>query len=246
MNNYRLTISYDGTRYNGWQRLGNTENTIQGKIEGVLSLMLGKETLVTGCSRTDAGVHALMQTANFHTNRKLDEKEVLLYLEKYLPNDISVSEVQKTDMRFHSRHSAGDKTYLYKIWNMPYSSPFDRNYSMHVPLELDIRKMKNASMHFIGEHDFTAFTNAKSKKKSMVKNVKDISISRDSGFVLIRVKGDGFLHNMVRRMVGTLVEVGLGNVEPDEIKSILEKKERKAAGYVAKACGLFLEHVDYK
>lgn len=246
MNNYKIVIQYDGGRYKGWQRLGGTENTIQGKIESVLSEMVGQAIEIIGSSRTDAGVHALAQTANFKTDRDFTPAEVKKYLNRYLPQDISVTEVSLAPGNFHARYNALEKTYLYKIWNHEYPNPFMRKYSMHVEQKLDIAKMEAAAGYLTGEHDFTAFTNAKSKSKSMVRTVYSIEITEDDGFIDIRISGDGFLHNMVRRIVGTMIEVGLGKLDAGSIPAILESRERKAARYIAEACGLYLERIEFQ
>lgn len=245
MNNYKLTIQYDGGRYKGWQRLGNGENTIQGKIENVLSEMVGRKIEIIGSSRTDAGVHALAQIANFKINGNLTEFEIKNYLNRYLPQDISIVEVVLVPERFHARYNAKDKTYLYKIWNEEYTNPFMRKYSMHVEKKLNIAGMKKASQHFIGEHDFTAFSNAKSKKKSMVRKIYSIEIEENAGFIHIRVRGNGFLYNMVRKIVGTLIEVGLGEIDAENIPTILHSKERNQTGRMADADGLYLEKIDF-
>ncbi len=244
-NNYKLTIQYDGTRYKGWQRLGSRENTIQGKIEHVLSEMVGQPIEIVGCSRTDAGVHALAQIANFKTNQAFKEKEIKDYLNKYLPKDITVSDVRSVDERFHARYNAKDKTYVYKIWNEDYLNPFMRNYSMHVEKKLDLKAMQKASETFVGSHDFTTFSNAKSKKKSMVRDIYAIDIKDADGFIEIRIRGNGFLYNMVRKMVGVLIEVGLGRLEAKDIEVMLQTKERSQVNYMAFAGGLFLEKIDY-
>ncbi|MFF2455767.1 tRNA pseudouridine(38-40) synthase TruA [Peribacillus simplex] len=245
MNNYKLTIQYDGGRYKGWQRLGNSDDTIQGKIENVLTEMAGEKIEIIGCSRTDAGVHALAQIANFKIGENLTEAEIMNYLNRYLPRDISIVEVRLVPDRFHARYNAKDKTYLYKIWNEPYTNPFMRKYSMHVEKKLDITRMKKACQHFIGVHDFTAYSNAKSKKKSMVREIYSIDIEEDAGFIQITVRGDGFLYNMVRKIVGTLIEVGLGEIDAGNIPSILESKERIQTGPMAEAAGLYLVKVDF-
>jgi len=245
MNNYKLHIWYDGGRYRGWQRLGNSEETIQGKIEKVLSEMLGENVEIIGSSRTDAGVHALCQIANFKTEQDLQPSEVKNYLNRYLPNDISVIDVSLVQENFHSRYNAAAKTYLYKIWNREYPEPFMRKYSLHVPEKLDFGKMKAAAGHFIGKHDFTAFTNARSKSKSMVRTIYSIDIEEDNGFIYIRIRGNGFLHNMVRRITGTLIEAGLGKLEIQSIPGIIASKDRKYAGFVADACGLYLENIEF-
>ncbi|MGE7879907.1 tRNA pseudouridine(38-40) synthase TruA [Peribacillus muralis] len=245
MNNYKLTIQYDGGRYRGWQRLGDSDDTIQGKIENVLTEMAGEKIEITGCSRTDAGVHAFAQIANFKIDGKLTEAEIMNYLNRYLPQDISITEVMLVPDRFHARYNAKDKTYLYKIWNERYTNPFMRKYSMHVEEKLDIERMKRACQYFIGAHDFTAFSNAKSKKKSMVREIYVIDIEENAGFIEISVRGDGFLYNMVRKMVGTLIEVGLSEIDAEQIPGILESKERIQTGRMADAAGLYLVKVDF-
>lgn len=245
MNNYRLLIQYDGSRYKGWQRLGNGENTIQGKIEAVVSELAGKETEIIGASRTDAGVHALAQVANFKTDKEISPYEVKKYLNRYLPEDICIKEVNSVADNFHSRFNAKNKTYLYKIWNHEVKNPFMRKYSMHVDKKLNLDKMKEASEYFLGSHDFTAFSNAKSKKKSMVRDIYSISITENSGFIEIRVQGNGFLYNMVRRIVGTLIEIGLGKVDAKVIPAVMESGDRSKAGYIADASGLYLEKIEF-
>jgi len=245
MYNYKLLIQYDGRRYKGWQRLGKYENTIQGKIEGVLSELTGVGTEIIGSSRTDAGVHALAQVANFTTSKRFSEAEVKDYLNTYLPNDISVIAVTSVPERFHARFHAKGKTYLYKIWNREYSNPFMRYYSMHVKNKLDIAAMKSASAHFIGEHDFTAFSNAKAGKKSMVRRIDAVGIDDNGGLIEIRVTGSGFLYNMVRKMVGALIAVGLGEMNAGDIPDILSSQDRSRVVYLADACGLYLENVEY-
>ncbi|MEH7455758.1 tRNA pseudouridine(38-40) synthase TruA [Bacillus sp. JJ1127] len=245
MNNYKLTIQYDGGRYKGWQRLGNNDNTIQGKIESVLSEMVGKEIEIIGCSRTDAGVHALNQIANFKIDENLPEFKVKKYLNQYLPNDISITDVELVSERFHARYNSKAKTYLYKIWNEEHTNPFMRKYSMHVGKKLNVENMKKAAQYLIGSHDFTAFSNAKSKKKSMVREVYMLDIVESEGFIQIRVSGNGFLHNMVRKIVGALVEVGLGQLDAEVIPQILEAKQRNQINCLADASGLHLEKVDF-
>jgi len=245
MYNYKLTIQYDGARYRGWQKLGDTDNTIQAKLENVLSQMLGKETEIIGCSRTDAGVHALAQVANFRTDKYIREEYIKEYFNRYLPTDISVTDVTLASESFHARYKAKDKTYLYRIWNKNYSNPFLRKYSMHVREKLDISLMREAAEQFIGSHDFTAFSNAKSKKKSMVREIYSINIEETDGLIEIRIRGNGFLHNMVRWIVGALIEAGLGRLKAEEIPAILAAKERGKAGSLAQACGLFLEKISY-
>lgn len=245
MYNYKLTIQYDGGRYKGWQRLGNTENTIQGKIENVLSEMVGKKIEIIGSSRTDAGVHAIAQIANFKISENLSEAKIKKYLNKFLPQDISIVDVTLVPDRFHARYNTNNKTYVYKIWNEDYINPFMRKYSLHVPKKLNVERMEEGATYFLGNHDFTAFSNAKAKKKSMVREIYSINIEKNDGFIEIRVQGNGFLYNMVRKMVGTLIQVGLGELEPESILGILQSKERSQADSIADASGLYLEKIDF-
>jgi tRNA pseudouridine38-40 synthase len=246
MNNYKLTIKYDGGRYKGWQRLGENDQTIQAKIENVLSEMVGKKVEIIGSGRTDAGVHALAQVANFKSSENKTEAEVKKYLNHYLPQDISIVDVSLTHDRFHSRYNAKAKTYLYKIWNEEYTNPFMRKFSMHVEKKLDVSKMKQAAKHFIGEHDFTAYSNAKSKKKSMVREIYSITIEESGGFLDVRIRGNGFLYNMVRKIVGTLIAVGQGEIDANSIPEILTSKERVQTGGLAEPGGLYLESIDFE
>lgn len=245
MYNYRLTIQYDGGRYKGWQRLGSGENTIQEKLEHVITEMVGYPIEIIGCSRTDAGVHALAQVANVKLMEAMPEERIMSYLNQYLPQDISVTQVKAVSENFHARYNAKDKTYLYRLWNKEYSNPFMRKYSMHVNKTLDVTAMERASRYFLGAHDFTAFSNAKSKKKSMVREIYSIDFDNMEGLIDIRIRGDGFLYNMVRWMVGTMVEVGLGNMMPEELPGIIEGKERNKTGNLAEASGLYLEKITY-
>lgn len=245
MYNYKMIIQYDGGRYKGWQKLGNGEDTIQGKLEKVLSELTGEETEVTGCSRTDAGVHALAQVANFKISKELPASDVKDYLNRYLPGDISVILVSPAPGSFQARYNARSKTYLYRIWNREYQNPFMRRYSMHIVKKLAIKNMVEAGRCFIGEHDFTAFSNAKSKKKSMVRNIDSINIKEEDGFIDIRITGDGFLHNMVRKIVGVMIEAGLGKTDIKLIPEIINSKERSQVGILAEACGLYLEKIEY-
>lgn len=240
-----ITIQYDGGRYKGWQRLGGDENTIQSKIETVLSKLLDEKIEIIGCSRTDAGVHANDQVANFKVDTKMTVNELKDSMNKYLPSDISIKEVKIVDDAFHARFAAKTKTYVYKIWNSDCPNPFVRKYSLYINRKLDLYQMTKASKCFLGEHDFTAFTNAKSKTKSMVREIHSIDIEKHGDMITIRITGDGFLHNMVRKIVGVLIETGLGSTQVDEIPGILRSKERSKSGILADACGLYLEKIIY-
>lgn len=245
MRNIKLIIQYDGTRYKGWQKLGDSQMTIQGKIEDVLSIMAGENIETFGSGRTDAGVHALNQVANFKTSCEMTTKEILDYCYRYLPDDIVVKKVERTGEKFHARYNVKSKKYLYRIWNNKYHDPFIRKHITHIPETLNIANMRKAALYLVGEHDFTSFTTAKSKKKSRARKIFDIDINKDGNSIEIMVQGSGFLHNMVRIIAGTLIEVGLGRMKPEEVSKILNKKDRSLAGPTAPAKGLFLYNVEY-
>lgn len=246
MYNYRLTIQYDGGRYKGWQRLGKGELTIQDILEQVLSELYSQEIEVIGCSRTDAGVHAIGQVANFYLSQEIPLESIKQNMNQTLPEDIKITEVLSVPMQFHSRYSANEKTYLYQIWNKEYPNPFLRKYSMFLAQKLDIKRMREAGTYFLGTHDFTAFSNAKTNKKSMERQIYSIELKEINGLLQIRIRGNGFLYNMVRWMVGTLVEVGLGNLQPEEIPEIITSRQRNRTGNLAPAWGLYLEKIGYE
>lgn len=245
MRNIKLIIQYDGSRYKGWQRLGDSQMTIQGKIEDVLSKMAEENIEIFGSGRTDAGVHAFNQIANFKTSCQMTNYEILDYCYRYLPDDIVVKKVEKANEKFHARYNVERKKYLYRIWNHKYHDPFIRKYITHIPETLNLVNMRKAATCLVGEHDFTSFTTAKSKKKSRVRKIFEIDINKDDNIIEMMVEGSGFLHNMVRIMVGTLIEVGLGRMKPEEVSKILNKKDRSKAGPTAPAQGLFLYDVEY-
>jgi tRNA pseudouridine38-40 synthase len=244
--NYRMILEYDGSRYDGWQKQGNTEQTIQGKIEYVLERMVGQAVEVHGSGRTDAGVHALAQVANFHGDTGMREGEIMEYLNQYLPEDIRVKTVERAAERFHSRLNAQEKTYLYRIEMGEKKQVFERKYIYGLFKELNIEAMERAASHLIGEHDFRSFCANRKMKKSYVRVLKRIEFEQQGSRLLIRYTGNGFLYNMVRILTGTLIEVGLGQRKAEEIKKILDAKDRNEAGFTAPPEGLFLENVRYK
>lgn len=245
MINYKMVIAYDGSRYNGWQKQGNTKDTIQGKLEKVLEKLEGREVEVIGAGRTDAGVHALGQVANVKLESKINGETLLQYLNQYLPEDIAVLSVKEVPMRFHSRLNATEKTYLYRIYRSEIPNPFIRKYTVTITEKLDIEKMRMAAELLIGEHDFKSFCSLKKSKKSTIRTLYSITIEEIEEEIRISVRGNGFLYHMVRIIVGTLLEVGTGKKKPEEIEQILEKGERQAAGKTALAHGLFLKEVKY-
>lgn len=245
MRNFKLLLTYDGSRYKGWQRLGDTDNTIQGKIESVLSRMVNAPVEVIGSGRTDAGAHAAGQTANFHADTDMTSDEICAYLRHYLPEDIGVISVDEVDDRFHSRFHAVKKTYVYRIWTSDRPCVFERKYVWPVEAQFDLRAMKAAAEHFLGTHDFTAFCSNKRFKKSAVRTIHALDIEETDTELRFTVTGDGFLYNMVRIMVGTLLSVGRGERTPHDIPVILERKNRELAGETVPAKGLCLMEVVY-
>lgn len=245
MKNIKMTMKYDGSRYKGFQRLQDNDMTIQGKIESVLSKMTDENIEIIGSGRTDMGVHAYGQVANFKTNSDMSIKKMKAYLYEYLPEDIVITNLEEVDERFHSRYNAKSKVYLYKIYNSEVHDPFFRKYTNHIPKKLDLNLMKEASEFLIGEHDFTSFASSKSKKKSNVRTIESISIQENNNVIEIYVEGDGFLYNMVRIIVGALVDVGLKRKVPQDIKDMLEAKDRKVSSDTAPSRGLYLYKVKY-
>lgn len=245
MRNIKLILQYDGSKYSGWQKQGNTEKTIQGRLQSVLSKMTDEEIEIIGSGRTDAGVHAKGQVANFKTETKMSNKDIKNYLYKYLPEDIVVYSVRDEEERFHARYNAVSKTYTYKIWNNKYHDVFLRKYTTHIPDKLNIKEMIEASKYLVGEYDFTSFTTLKSKKKSKVREIYSIDIIKNDDLIEISISANGFLYNMVRIIVGTLIEVGLKNMKPGEVRNILNKKDRQQSGPTALPNGLSLDKVNY-
>lgn len=244
MRNLRLDICYDGTRYRGWQRLAGRGDTIQGKLETALSRILGEPIEISGSGRTDAGVHAKGQVANFHCESRMTAEEILAQLRKYLPEDIGIYSCKDVSPRFHARLNAKEKTYRYRIWSSESPCVFDRRFVAVMPEKLDIFAMEQAAALLCGEHDFSAFCGNAKIKKSTVRYIRSISITRQGEEVHLTFTGNGFLHNMVRILVGTLVEVGRGQRDAASVTELFGGK-REAAGFLAPPQGLCLEEVFY-
>ena len=244
MRNLRLDICYDGTRYRGWQRLPGKDDTIQGKLETTLSRILGETIEISGSGRTDAGVHAKGQVANFHCESTLPAGEILQELRRYLPEDIGIYSCKDVSPRFHARLNAKEKTYCYRIWHSDTPCVFDRRYVAEMREELDLDAMGRAAEMLEGEHDFSAFCGNAKMKKSTVRFIRSIDIRKDKNELQLYFTGNGFLHNMVRILVGTLIEVGRGEREPESIPALFGGK-RAEAGFLAPAKGLCLEEVQY-
>lgn len=249
MQNYRFTICYDGTRFYGWEHQPNTDMTIQGKLENVLSKMVGKETEILGAGRTDAGVHARAMIAHARFDTKLSEEEIRDYMNRYLPEDIAVREVCKAGDRFHARYNAIGKTYQYTCYIGDMKPVFDRKYVYTLFDEkkkvLNIEAMKKAAGYLVGEHDFASFCANPRMKKSTVRLVDRIDIEPKGEYLYMTYHGTGFLQHMVRILTGTLLEVGYGERRAEDIPALIEAKDRKKAGFTAPAQGLCMMKVDY-
>ncbi|MCD8050831.1 MAG: tRNA pseudouridine(38-40) synthase TruA [Clostridiales bacterium] len=244
MKNYKMTLMYDGTRYYGWEHQPGRD-TIQGKLEAVLERMCGAQVEVIGAGRTDAGVHARGMVASFQAETERSPEEIRDYLNRYLPDDIAVKEVREAAPRFHARYKAAGKTYCYTCFDGPVKPVFNRRYVTRLDAAPDVEAMRRAAAILQGEHDFRSFCGNPKMKKSTVRTVDTIEIVRKGGYLYFNVHGTGFLQNMVRILVGTLLEVGYGRMAPEQMADILEAKDRRLAGPTAPPEGLCLVKVDY-
>lgn len=246
MRNFKVTIQYEGTRYQGWQKQTSTDNTLQGKFETLLSRLAGEPVEIDASGRTDAGVHAYGQVANFRMNTRLTAAELMEQINQYLPEDVAVINCEEVNPRFHSRLNAKGKTYRYRILNSAVPAVFDRKFVWQVKEPLDLEAMRRAASCLIGTHDFKSFTSAKKSKKSTVRTITSLEIEQVGQEVVFLFTGDGFLFHMVRILVGTLVEVGLGQRSAEEIPQILTALDRQQAGMLVPAQGLSLMEVFYE
>lgn len=244
MRNVRLEICYDGTRYRGWQRLANNDNTIQAKLEKALNRILDEPIEVSGSGRTDAGTHAACQVANFHCNSTMPAEEILRQLRMYLPEDIGIYSCKNVSPRFHARLNAKTKTYRYRVWYSEAPCVFERKFVYIKPEHYDVEAMRLAAAYYIGAHDFSAFCANKNMKKSTERHIEKFEIHQTANELEFIVTGNGFLHHMVRIMVGTLLEVGRGARSPESIPQLFGA-ERAQAGELIPACGLCLMEVTY-
>ena len=244
MRNLRLDICYEGTRYRGWQRLSNTPNTIQEKLEHTLSRILNEPIEVSASGRTDAGTHAMRQVVSFHCNSDMPCDEILSQLRRYLPEDIGIYSCKNVSDRFHARLNAKTKTYIYRLWNSEQPCVFDRKFVYVDSRPLDIAAMNKAADYYLGEHDFGAFCANRKTKKSTVRFIHSFTIRKKDDEIIFTVTGNGFLHHMVRIMVGTLLEVGRGERTADSIPALFGGA-RADAGALIPACGLCLWEVNY-
>lgn len=248
MRNLKMVIEYDGTRYKGWQKQNHKDSsvsTIQDKIEAVLCKMTGENIQLIGCGRTDSGVHAENYIANFHTDCDLTIDTMLNYLYEFLPEDIVVKSMKDTSERFHARYNVKSKTYVYRINNSKFRNVFNRKFVYHTDENLNLSEMRRAAEVLIGTHDFQSFTSLKPNTKSTLRTINYIEIEENQDMIEIEVNGNGFLLNMVRIIVGTLLEVGKGELSPLEVEKILNQKKRSEAGPIAQAKGLCLKNIQY-
>lgn len=244
MPTFKTTIEYDGTAYAGWQRQPH-HPTIQAALEQALHTVTQTDIPVIGAGRTDAGVHALGQVASFRCDKSMPVEDWKRALNGLLPEDISVLSVERVSDDFHARYSARQKLYEYRILNRTERSALARNRACHIPQPLDLSLMREAAAVLIGTHDFSSFQGSRTDTDNPVCEVRRLEINHQEGLIKIQVQADRFLRQMVRAMVGTLVEVGLGKRTPHSVKEILEARDRRAAGYTAPAQGLYLVRVDY-
>ncbi|MDV4152441.1 tRNA pseudouridine(38-40) synthase TruA [Clostridium sp. AL.422] len=244
MRNIKLTIEYDGTNYLGWQKQ-KVGKTIQGTIEEAIRSLTNEDIEVTGSSRTDAGVHAKGFIANFKTNNKIPANKYREAINHKLPEDIVILKSEEVNEEFHARYNARGKTYSYSILNRDVPSAIDRSYLYHVKRKLDLEAMKEACKYFIGTHDFVAFKTSGSSVKTTIRTISELYIEENDNIIKIYVTGDGFLYNMVRIIVGTLIMAGSHKIKPNEIKNIIANKQRENAGICVPATGLVLEKVYY-
>ena len=240
MRNFKLCLSYDGSRYRGWQKQGNTPDTIQEKLEALLSRLLEQPVELHGSGRTDAGVHARCQTCSFRADTSLPCPRLLELIRSHLPEDIGALSLEEAEPSFHARLSCRKKSYVYFIWNSSSPNVFYRKYSGTCPEALDTEAMERAARLLLGEHDFSSFCSLRRMKKSAVRRLDRVDISRSGDMLRLEFTGSGFLYNMVRILVGTLIEVGRGERSPEDMPALLSARDRELAGFTAPARGLFL------
>ena len=244
MRNIRIDLCYEGTRYKGWQRLPNSAQTIQGKLEQTISRILDEPIEIIGCGRTDAGTHAKNYTANFHCESTMDCAEIHKQLSAYLPEDIGIYSVRNASERFHARLNAKTKTYRYRVWHSSKPCVFDRKYVLIDRRTVDVGAIRKAAVLLEGEHDFSAFCANRNMKKSTVRYIEKLSVTQTENELIFQVTGNGFLHHMVRIIVGTLLEVGRGERNAESIP-MLFGAPRELAGELVTAAGLCLMEVNY-
>lgn len=244
MRNIKLTIEYDGKEFNGWQKQP-TKLNIQGEIEKAIEEITGEKVDLTASGRTDAGVHSLGQTANFKTDSQIPIEKIAKAINSKLKKSIVIKSAEEVDEKFHSRYSVKSKTYRYIINNSENGTAIYRGLEYHIPMKLDVKKMQEAVKFFEGEHDFKGFKASGTSSKSSIRTIYKGEVKQEGERIIIEVTGNGFLYNMVRIIAGTLVDVGLEKIKPEEISEIIESKDRTKAGKTLPPHGLYLLKVEY-
>ena len=245
MRNILVTMMYDGSHFHGWQIQDNAI-TVQEVFQNALFKVIGEKTDIKGCSRTDSGVHANMYCVSFHTNHSIPCKRLVAALNRYLPLSVAVTDAQEVADDFHARYNCKGKEYIYKIWNSEIRNPFLDGYALHYWYKLDVDLLNEAAKHFLGSHDFTSFCTLDNREKGdFTRTVSNISLKRDGDMVIFTIEADGFLYNMVRIIVGTLLRVAQGKIKPEQIPSIINALDRSKAGPTAPPQGLYLNKVRY-
>ena len=246
MKNYKLTLCYDGSRYSGWQKQGNTGNTIQEKIEALLTRLLGQPVEIAGCGRTDAGVHALGQRVHFDTASRIPPDKFPFALNTCLPADIRVLDGRYVPAAFHARFDAAGKRYTYRIHNAPHASALYRHLCAHVPVPLQMEPMERSLQTLLGTHDFSAFQAAGGTAKTTVRTIEQVELTRQGDDLTLIIRGNAFLYNMVRIIAGTVIGIGMGRLPEDSFQQALRTGDRLKLGMTAPACGLELTEVFYR
>lgn len=245
MRNILVTMMYDGSHFHGWQIQDNAL-TVQEVFQDALFKVISEKTDIKGCSRTDSGVHANMYCVSFHTNHTIPCKRLVAALNRYLPLSVAVTDAQEVDDDFHARYNCKGKEYIYKIWNSEIRNPFLDGYALHYWYKLDVDLLNEAARYFLGSHDFTSFCTLDNREKGdFTRTVSNISLKRDGDMVIFTIEADGFLYNMVRIIVGTLLRVAQGKIKPEQIPSIINALDRSKAGPTAPPQGLYLNKVRY-
>ncbi|HHT50239.1 MAG TPA: tRNA pseudouridine(38-40) synthase TruA [Eubacteriaceae bacterium] len=244
MRNIQIILGYDGSRYHGWQRQKNLI-TVQEEVEKAIIKLTKENNKVNGCSRTDSGVHAKGQSANFFTEKLIPIEKIPLALNTYLPKDIRVYKAVERPIEFHSRYHAKGKRYTYQILNNPYGCALEYKRAWHIPQRLNVEEMVKANEYIIGTHDFSAFRVTGSGVKSSIRTIYKSKLIKDGDKIILDIEGNGFLYKMVRSIIGTLVEVGKGRFNPEDIPKIMESRNRKNGGKTAPPEGLYLEEIYY-
>ena len=245
MRRVRLFVAYDGTDYCGWQGQPNGI-TVEEVLNRELGRLTGEDIHIIGASRTDSGVHALMNVAVFDTASSIPPERMAYALNQRMPEDIVITKSDEVGADWHPRYQDNvRKTYEYHIYNAPVLNPLKRKYSAFVSFPMDVEKMRRGAAYLVGEHDFVSFCNVRTNVSDTVRTVEDVTVTEDGADIVIRITGNGFLYNMVRIIAGTLIRVGRGFYEPEKVREILEEKKRTAAGITAPACGLVLVEIEY-